>query len=99
MIGPVEILSVVLFLMGCYALAIGILQTVGFVPRQASRGFHFLGASGVGNIAGGIGALLMGVTFPLARLLDRLALIGIIGGGLALVLVGLYLSERSRSRL
>jgi hypothetical protein len=97
-IGPVEILSVVLFLVGCYGLAIGILQALGFVPRQVSRGFHFLGASGLGNILGGVGALILSITFPLARALDRVVLLAIVAGALALVGLSLYLSERRRSR-
>ena len=66
MIGPVEALAVVL-LLGCYGLAIGILQALGFVPLRVSQSFRFLGASGVGNIAGGLGALALGIAFPLGR--------------------------------
>ena len=97
-IGPVEALSVVLFLLGCYGLAIGILQALGFVPHRVSRGFRFLGASGAGNIAGGIGALVMSIAFPLARILDRGLFVGIVAASLGLVGLGLYLSERRRAR-
>ena len=98
MIGPVEALSVMLFLLGCYGLAIGILQALGFVPHRVSRGFRFLGASGAGNIAGSIGALAMSVTFPLARVLDRGLVVAIVLASLGLVGLGFYLSERRRAR-
>jgi hypothetical protein len=97
-IGPVEVLAVVLFLLGCYGLAIGILQALGFVPLRVSQSFRFLGASGVGNIAGGLGALALGIAFPLGRVLDRAVLLGIVVASLGLVGLGLYLSERRRSR-
>jgi hypothetical protein len=96
-VGPVEVLSVILFLLGCYGLAIGILQVFGFVPLRVSRGFRFLGASGVGNIAGGLGSLALSLTFPVARLLDRLVVFGLVVASLGLVGLGLYLSERRRS--
>lgn len=98
MVGPVEALSVVLFLLGCYGLAIGILQALGFVPHRVSLGFRFLGASGLGNIAGGLGALALSITFPLAAVIDRRLLFAAVAAGLGLVAVGLYLSERRRSR-
>jgi hypothetical protein len=88
----------VLFLLGCYGLSIGILQALGFVPFHVSRSFRFLGASGVGNIVGGLGALMLGIAFPLGPALDRAVLLGIVAAALGLVGLGLYLSERRRSR-
>lgn len=98
MIGPVELLSMVLFLLGCYGLAIGILQALGFVPLAVSLSFRFLGASGLGNIAGGLGALVLSITIPLARGLAWPVVLVIVVAALGLVSLGLYLSERRRSR-
>jgi hypothetical protein len=89
-------LAVILFLAGCYALAIGILQALGFVPLEVSRGFRFLGASGAGNIAAGLGALALSIAFPLARVIDRALFIAVIAASLALVGLGAHLSERRR---
>ena len=96
MIGPIETLAVILFLTGCYALAIGILQVFGFVPLEVSRTFRFLGASGVGNIVAGLGSLALSIAFPLARVIDRAVLFGVIAASFGLVGLGLYLSERRR---
>lgn len=92
----VEALAIILFLLGCYGLAIGILQACGFVPLDVSRSFRFLGASGAGNIAGGLGALALGIIFPLGRVLDRGLMLGLVAASLGLVGLGLYLSERRR---
>ena len=97
MIGPVEVLAVILFLLGCYGLAIGILQAVGFVPIQVSKSFRFLGASGVGNIAGGLGAIALSIAFSLGRVLERPWLLAIVATSLCMVGMGLYLSERRRA--
>jgi len=96
---PIEVLAVVLFLLGCYGLAMGILQLVGFVPLQVSRDFRFLGASGAGNIAGGLGALTLSITFALGRVIDRAILLAVVAAALGLVGLSLYLSERRRARL
>ena len=98
MIGPIELLAVVLFLLGCYGLAMGILQLVGFVPLQVSRSFRFLGASGLGNIAGGLGALTLSIAFALGGVMDRAMLLAVVTAALGLVGLGLYLSERRRAR-
>jgi predicted membrane-bound spermidine synthase len=94
--GPVELLAVVLFLLGCYGLAIGILQVLGFVPLPVSQSFRFLGASGLGNIIGGLGALALAITFPLAQLLGRPLVLTVVAASLALVGLSVYLSERRR---
>jgi hypothetical protein len=95
--GPIEILAVMLFLLGCYALAIGIMQLAGFVPLKVSRDFRFLGASGLGNIAGGLGALTLSVAFPLGVVIGRSMLLVVVAGALGLVGLSFYLSERRRS--
>jgi hypothetical protein len=97
-VGPIEVLTVLLFLLGCYGLAIGILQALGFVPLQVSLGFRFLGASGLGNIAGGLGAIGLSVTLPVARVLESGLLIGALMVSLGLVGLSLILSERRRWR-
>jgi hypothetical protein len=97
-LGLVELAAVVLFLLGCYGLAIGILQALGFVPLTVSLSFRFLGASGLGNIAGGLGALLLSIAIALARGLAWPVLLTIVAVALGLVSLGLYLSERRRAR-